>query len=268
MSEETNPKVSIVICSLNRETNLKKCLTSIEEQSFKNYEIILCQEEGCLVELKNQGWKKAKGEIVVFCDDDIVMEKDWLENMVKLFDYRPDVVGATGPTYVPLEFIKNRDILKNNIVKPFYNWFFLENKQYFPGKITSCGANTYGGDFPTPISNRVHEVDFLQPSQFGIRKSILEKVNGFDLGYEGISEWCDVDLCYRIKEFGKLIYHPRIKVYHFPVNDTTAKKRLETASRYRNYCRWADKFIKPTFKHRIYRIFLKTYFFLKNKGWI
>lgn|SRR3990167_7569905 len=259
-----SPKVSLIICSLNRKESLNRCLKSIDEQSFKDYEIILCEEEGKLVELKDKGWRKAKGEIIVWVDDDIITQPKWLENIITIFDTRQDVVGITGLTYVPPEYLKNRDVFKGGLFKIFYNWFFLEGKAYIPGQITSCGANTLGGDYSTPLSNQPWEVDFLQPAQFAIRKEILEKVNGFDLGFEGVGEWCDVDLCYRIKPYGKLIYHPEVKVFHYPIQDQTTNKRLETASRYRNYCRWSNKYIKKTFKHRLYRLFLWTYYKLKE----
>ena len=262
---QENPKVSIILCSLNRKESLKKCLDSIKEQTFKDYEIILCEEEGRLVELKDKGWRKAKGEIIAFCDDDIVADRFWLENITRIFDTREDVVGVTGSTFVPKEYLKNRDVFKNGLFKVFYNWFFLEGRAFEPGKITKCGVNTYGANFPSPLSARVHEVDFLEPSQFAVRRSVMVEVEGFDLGYEGVGEWCDVDLCYRIKKYGGLIYHPQIKVFHYPTCDSTTNKRLETASRYRNYCRWADKFVKPSFKNKLYRLFLKTYFFLKER---
>ncbi len=253
-------KVSIVICSLNRQEPLNRCLKSIEEQTFQDYEIILCEEEGNLVELKDKGWRKAKGEIIVFCDDDIVAIPKWLENIVTIFDARKDVVGVTGPTFVPQEYLKNRDIFRKGVVKKLYNRLFLEGKELLPGLITKCGANTYGGDFDTIHSSKPCEVDFLQPAQFAVRGDVLDKVMGFDLEFKGVAEWCDVDLCYRIKNYGKLIFHPEVRVTHYPINDNTTKKRLDTMSRYRNYCRFADKYVEDSFKHRLYRLFLWIYF--------
>src|SRR3990167_9776749 len=260
------PKASIIICSYKRPASLRACLQSIEEQNFRDYEIILCEEEGQLVELKDKGWRKSSGEILIWIDDDIVVQAGWLSNIVTIFDTRPDIIGVTGPTYVPTQYLKNRDIFREGKLKNLYNWFFLENKHLYPGKITSCGANTYGANFPTALSTKTHMVDFLEPSQFAIRRQAIEKASGFDLNYEGVSEWCDVDLCYRLKPYGKLLYHTQVKVYHYPVNDITTNKRLETASRYRNYCRWADRYIKKTFKHRLYRLFLWSYFKLKDRG--
>lgn len=257
------PKVSIIICSLKRPESLSRCVDSIKKQDFKDYELVVCEEEGRLVDLKDKGWRKAKGEILIWIDDDIVCSPGWLKNIVTIFDRRKDVVGVTGPSYVPTEYLKNRDVFKEGLFKRFYNWFFLENKQMLPGRITKCGVNTYGANYPQP-NLYPQEVDFLEPCHFAIRRTAVEKVDGFDLGYGGVGEWCDVDLCYRVKQYGKLIYHPQVKVTHYPVNDLTTNKRLETASRYRNYCRWANKYIKPTFKNRAYRLFLKTYFKLKE----
>jgi GT2 family glycosyltransferase len=260
-----NPKISIVLCSIDRQEVLERCLKSIREQTFQDYELILCQEKGNLVELKDKGWRQAKGDIIVWCDDDIVAEPNWLENIVTIFDTRKDVVGITGPTYVPSEYLKNRDVFRKGLIKNLYNWFFLENQQLYPGRITPCGANTYGGDFPTSLSSKPYEVDFLQPAQFAMRRWVVEKVDGFDLSYIGVAEWCDVDLCYRIKSYGKLIYHPEVKVFHYPITDVTTNKRLETKSRYDNYCRFADRYVKYGIKHRLYRLFLWTYY--KLKGW-
>src|SRR3990167_1688579 len=260
-----NKKVSIIICTLNRPESLSRCVESIKKQSFTDYELIICEEEGRLVELKDKGWRRAKGDIVVWVDDDIVAEAGWLANIVTIFDTRSDIVGVTGATPVPTEYLKNRDIFKKGgVVKWFYDRFFLEGREYLPGVITRCGANTYGANFHTPYQTEWQYVDFLEPSQFAIRKSVLELVNGFDLGFEGLGEWCDVDLCYRIKQYGALLYHPMVKVYHYPINDDTANKRLETASRYRNYCRWANRYIKKSFKHRLYRLFIWLYYKLKG----
>ena len=260
-----NPKCSIVICSLNRQESLNRCLKSIERGEFKDYEIVLCEEEGKLVELKDKGWRKAGGEYIIWVDDDIEVQGNWLNNIITIFETREDVVGITGPTYVSSEYLKNRDVFRGGYVGWLYNKLFLDGKKLYPGYISRAGASSHGANYPTEISLKSHFVDFLEPSQFAIRRDVMEVVNGFDLGFGGIGEWCDVDLCYRIRKYGKLLYHPQVKVYHYPVKDNVANKRLETTSRYRNYCRWANRYIRRTFKHRLYRLFLKAYFFQKSR---
>ncbi len=260
------PRFSIIICSLGRDEILERCLKSIYDGTYQDFEIILCKEEGNLVELKDNGWRSAKGEIFVWIDDDVICHKDWLKNMDEVF-IATNAVGVTGPTYVPLLYQRNRDIFRRGLFKKFYNWFFLEGKALLPGRITSCGANTIGANFITPYSNLTQEVDFLEPSQFAFRRMAVEEVDGFDKEYKGIAEWCDVDLCYRIKKQTghKLLYSPKVKVMHLPIQDKAVyAKRLSGAQRYKNFVRFS-RHLKKTPKHYIYRLFLATYFFLKGR---
>lgn len=234
--------------------------TSLDRQTFQDYELILCTEEGNLVELKEKGWRKSSGEILVWVDDDIECGEKWLENICTIFDTRSDVVGVSGPTPVSDECRKNRDVFKGGFLKVIYNLFFLEGKVYLPGRITRCGANTLGANYNTKHTKEPQFVDFLEPPHFAIRRSAVEAVGGFDLSYVGVAEWCDVDLCYRVKRFGKLLFHPQVKVWHYPIKDSTTAKRRDTASRYTNYCRFADRYVQPSLKNKLYRLFLRLYF--------
>lgn len=229
----------------------------------------MCTEKGPLVRLKENGWRKSNGEIVVWIDDDIVCNPNWLQNIVSTFDNNKLVVGVTGPTFVPYDYRQNRDILANTWFRSLYTKLFLDGRGLLPGRISSWGASTIGGNFKTFYTNYSQCVDFLEPSQFALRRNVVEKVGGFDLNYDGIAEWCDVDLCYRIKQCGLLLFIPSVHVTHYPEKgDEVYKKRLKTNSRYLNYCRFARKFLKPTFKNKLYKLFLKLYFFAKERGWV
>jgi GT2 family glycosyltransferase len=140
---------------------------------------------------------------------------------------------------------------------------------FHPGKISSWGASTLGANYPTFQAYKPQDVDFLEPCQFAFRRALVEAVDGFDLGFEGVAEWCDVDLGYKIRwaTNKSLLYHPDIKVYHYPIKgDMVYNKRLDTASRYSNYCRWADRWVRKSWKNNTYRLFLKFYYWLKNEN--
>ncbi len=261
---------SIIICSLGRDKILRRCLGSIKEGSCQDYEIILCQEEGNLVELKQKGWQQAKGEILIWIDDDVVVSSRWLENIIKEFK-NPLIVGLTGPTYVPPEYLKNRDIFRKGFIKWLYNKLFMDGKAYYPGIITKAGAPTYGANYINVYSTCAQEVDFLEPSNFAFRREAVEAIGGFDCGFKGVAEWCDVDMGFKIKlDTGKkLFYSPKVRVTHMPTKgDKVYNKRLETKSRYSNYLRFAKRWVKPCFKHWLYKRFLWTYFWLKGMRWI
>ena len=261
-------KTSIIICSYKREKALKRCLKSLKEQTVKYNELIICTEKGNLVELKDKGWRNAKGDILIWIDDDVVCSPYWLENIVSTFENNSLVIGVTGPTIVPDEYKKNRDVFKEGWFKYFYNWFFLEGKMYLPGKISRWGVNTLGANYLTPHIRNIQIVDFLEPSQFAIRRWALESEGGFNLRYSGVAEWCDVDLCYRIKNYGLLVFNPLVTVYHYPIKDKTTDKRLDTRSRYENYCRFANTYVARSLRNKLYRLFLRIYFFAKERRWI
>lgn len=60
---------------------------------------------------------------------------------------------------------------------------------------------------------KVHEVDVISGAFFLTRKSILDKIGGFDEDYFMYGE--DIDLCFRIKKAGyKIMFVPSVKIIH------------------------------------------------------
>lgn len=261
-------KVSIIITTYQRPVQLQRLIDSIKSQNYIDYEIVISDREGDLVAERDRGWRNAKGDILIWLDDDIVCLKDWLKNIVDCFDYRQDVIGLTGLTIVPPENLKNRDVFRGGIFKWFYNWYFQDNKHLLPGRISRWGVNSIGGSYETDYTTYPQEVDFLEPSMFALRRWVVEGVDGFDLAYNGVGEWCDVDMFQRIKKKYppyRLLFHPSIRAYHLPEQDKAIyTKRLKTDTRYANYCRFADRFVRPSFRNKVYRQFLRLYFWGKE----
>ena len=107
------PKFSIIIPVYNVEKYIKKCLDSVFNQSYKDYEVIvvndgtkdnsmqivknydvkiITQENQGLSEARNNGVKKAKGEYILFLDSDDYIEKDTLKEIEKELSPKPDIV--------------------------------------------------------------------------------------------------------------------------------------------------------------------------------
>ena len=105
-----NPKVSIIIPVYNSEMFIKKCIDSVLEQSFNEYEIILIndgskdgskqildeykerypekivvihQENMGVSKTRNNAIKMAKGRYIMFIDNDDYIDKDYVEVFVK-----------------------------------------------------------------------------------------------------------------------------------------------------------------------------------------
>ena len=107
------PKFSIVIPVYNVEKYIKRCLDSVFDQSYKDFEVIvvndgtkdnsmdivkdydvkiITQKNQGLSVARNTGVKKAKGEYIIFLDSDDYIEKDLLKNINKNLDNNPDLV--------------------------------------------------------------------------------------------------------------------------------------------------------------------------------
>lgn len=107
------PKYSIIIPVYNVEKYIKKCLDSVFNQTYKDYEVIVVndgtkdnsmdivkdydvivvnQKNQGLSAARNNGLKKAKGEYILFLDSDDYIENDLLKELDKSISNKPDVV--------------------------------------------------------------------------------------------------------------------------------------------------------------------------------
>lgn len=129
-------KVSIIIPIFNTETKLIDCLTSIKNQSYRNFEAILIDDgstdksgEICdyytnkdtrfkvkhcinsgVSKARNIGIDISKGDYIIFVDSDDEVKNNMLEDMVYYLEkYNSDVV-ITG-----LTFVENENIIKEVI---------------------------------------------------------------------------------------------------------------------------------------------------------
>lgn len=103
------PKVSIIIPTLNRYEYLKDVMIDLENQDYKNFEVIIVdqsepfnedfykgwnlylkyyhQEEKALWLARNFAIKSATGEYILLYDDDSRVDPDWIRQHLKCIDY-------------------------------------------------------------------------------------------------------------------------------------------------------------------------------------
>ena len=125
------PKISIIIRTKNEERWILKCLEQIKKQTFKNYEIILVDnnstdktvEKANLAGVKkifviksffpgkalNLGIKKSLGDYIVCLSAHCIpTNRNWLKNLIKNFELENNVAGVYG-RQEPMEFSKDSD---------------------------------------------------------------------------------------------------------------------------------------------------------------
>lgn len=122
MNNRKMGKVSVIVCVYNRAGFIERCLNSILSQDFKDYEVIVIDDGSTdgtsqileefekgkkikvyhneknlgLMKSRNIGAEKTISEIVAYTDSDCMVEKEWLEELVKPFKLDQDIVIAGG----------------------------------------------------------------------------------------------------------------------------------------------------------------------------
>ncbi len=215
-----NPKVSIIIPAYNQWDYTQRCIKSIihHNKNYGEYEIILADDHSSdetiyaenifpfLVKskpLENIGFlrncnlaaNKARGEYLVFLNNDTVVHENWLQALVDIID-NDSSVGLVGSKLV-----------------------------YPDGKLQEAGGIiwrdgsgwNYGrmDDPDKPEYNYVREVDYISGASIMVRASLWNELGGFDERYVP-AYYEDTDLAFAVREAGlKVVYTPFSVVTHF-----------------------------------------------------
>jgi glycosyltransferase involved in cell wall biosynthesis len=114
-----NPKVTVIIPTLNRYKYLDRCIKDLESQTYKNFELIVVdqsephndsfykgrnidiklfyQPEKGLWKARNDAIRNSKGEFLLFYDDDSLVDTNWIEMHLKCLDfYEVDVSSGVS----------------------------------------------------------------------------------------------------------------------------------------------------------------------------
>src|SRR5271166_4064415 len=93
--------ISLVVVTLNRVSELERLFASLDKQSYKDFEVILVDQNPDLdirhlrsgrglSRGRNVGLPFAKGDIICFPDDDCWYPEDLLETVKEWFDSHPE----------------------------------------------------------------------------------------------------------------------------------------------------------------------------------
>jgi GT2 family glycosyltransferase len=115
------PRISVVIATRERPQSLARCLHSLAQLDYPDYEVIVVdnapltddtaqlirqwtdfsvqyvrEDRRGLAAAHNRGLQEAQGAIVAFTDDDVIVDKRWLREIAEAFRAADDVACVTG----------------------------------------------------------------------------------------------------------------------------------------------------------------------------
>ncbi len=177
-------KFSIIIPVYNVEKYLSRCLDSVINQTYKDYEVILVCDDSedksenvadeyvekygfikikashtGLSRARNIGVEKAKGEFLVFLDSDDYLEKDFLETMQNNLADNPDLVRIQVQDIYPDKVIKHSEVgfdttggigAFSKIIKYHYienAWSYIYNSKFYKGNNFKFMDNCIAEDY-------------------------------------------------------------------------------------------------------------------------
>ncbi|MCD4722714.1 MAG: glycosyltransferase [Desulfobacula sp.] len=211
--------ISIVIPDYNKVEYTYKCLKSIVESSDTrlSYEVIVVdnassdttpkllketkglvaiinKENKGFVEACNIGAGHAKGQYILFLNNDTEVTSHWLDKMLEPFK-ADEKVGITGAKL----------LYPDGSLQEAGNIIWQD----------ATGWNYGRGDNPDlPEYSYKKEVDYCSGACLMIPKKLWEKAGGFDMRYAP-AYYEDTDLCFTVRKMGyKVIFQPEAKVIH------------------------------------------------------
>ena len=259
------PKASVIILSQNPPDKL---IEDLKNQTFKDFEIILAKEKG-IVKAMNIALDEVKGEIAIRIDDDVELPPQWLKALMEPFS-DPDIGGVTGPTFVPKERRVNRDSIRwAENPKGLLKWLY-DGNEFNPAGIRKCGNVSYDSNYEERFYRQHYWTgcDHLEGTNWAMRTELIRGVGGFDPKFDGVAEWFDTDVEFKIKELGyKLKYNTEAFLYHMLGKGSHYSERFEGFGRIKNFIRFHWRHGRHRFlnlKFYVYLIVWGGYFVWKR----
>jgi GT2 family glycosyltransferase len=220
-------KVSIIIVNWNGKHYLDTCLSSILNQTIRDFEIIMVDNastDGSVDYLKekypfikiiqtnqnlgfakgcNVGIRESKADYIVALSNDTKVEKNWLEELIKVADSDKNI-GICGSKLLLMD--------KPNIYNSAGQYIFFNAFIYDRGPGKKVGKY-----------EKLERVDGVCAASALFRREMLDQIGFLDerffFGHD------DVDLCWRAKNAGwKTMYVPSSVCYHKMLGSVKGKK--------------------------------------------
>ena len=238
-----SPLISIIIPNKDQVESLDKCLESIEKSSYKNYEIIIVEnnstedatfayykkiesdkirivywtDEFNYSAINNFGVKHARGDYLLLLNNDVeVITTDWLEELTANCQ-RKDVGIVGARLYYPDDTIQHAGIVIG--IGGVAGALFVGMPRMFTGYLHKAAIQ--------------QDLGAVTAACMMVKRSVYEELGGLE--EELKVAFNDVDFCLRAREKGYLVvYDPNVELYHFESKSRGTEDSKEKIRRFQN----------------------------------
>lgn len=238
-----SPLISIIIPNKDQVESLDKCLESIEKSSYKNYEIIIVEnnstedatfayykkiesdkirivywsDEFNYSAINNFGVKHARGDYLLLLNNDVeVITTDWLEELTANCQ-RKDVGIVGARLYYPDDTIQHAGIVIG--IGGVAGALFVGMPRMFTGYLHKAAIQ--------------QDLSAVTAACMMVKRSVYEELGGLE--EELKVAFNDVDFCLRAREKGYLVvYDPNVELYHFESKSRGMEDSKEKIRRFQN----------------------------------
>ena len=238
-----SPLISIIIPNKDQVESLDKCLKSIEKSSYKNYEIIIVEnnstedatfayykkiesdkirivywsDEFNYSAINNFGVKHARGDYLLLLNNDVeVITTDWLEELTANCQ-RKDVGIVGTRLYYPDDTIQHAGIVIG--IGGVAGALFVGMPRMFTGYLHKAAIQ--------------QDLSAVTAACMMVKRSVYEELGGLE--EELKVAFNDVDFCLRARDKGYLVvYEPNVELYHFESKSRGTEDSKEKIRRFQN----------------------------------
>lgn len=235
----------VVIATRNRPGPLRDCLCSLNRQTLLPHDVIVVDSSDVMetrravddlrssvafrlhyihteirsaARQRNLGAKLVESDLVFFLDDDVVLEPDFIREIIRVFENDTEgLIGGVSGTITNCVYSPLRPLNRLLFALCTGEW-----RDSYAGRLVGPAVNFLPADTP----DTVQEVDWLPSGCVCYRKDVFAR-HGFSNDFEGYSFAEDVHLSSRVAKTHKLLNTTRARLYHHDLGASTHKNWVE-----------------------------------------
>lgn len=216
--------IAVVVLNYNKKQDLLEALGSIYESDYPDFTVTVVDNDSSdgsadavaeqfpqadlirnpvnsgVSKGRNTGWRQAKArydfDYVIFLDDDTVVTRDFLSQLVEAFEAHPEAGVLAGKAFTNMDAGQLMSVgIRANL---------------YTGLVYDLGVGEVDhGQYDTP-----REVDAAGGFAFMVRAELFDRLDAFDERYSPYG-WEDVDFSLRARKLGYTVrYVPAARLTH------------------------------------------------------